>query len=596
MREKIKNIWNKLDLFGKISAIALAVFAILTLVAFFASRIVAGLISIVAIAIVVVALLMKKQVIKVPNAWIPLLAVILSLILVVPYFSLFKINISRFSRYNWNEVVLADMLPKPVSPYGEIISNSEDYFSLDVAKTTAVQYKEYIDACKDKGFTIDTESIDGYFDAYNASGYKISLSYYDSEMHITLDAAMELETITWPNSEMAKLLPIPKSTQGMIYSDNEDIFSVYIGNTSIDDYNDYVKTCEDKGFNVNSKKEDKNFSAKNSESNKLTVTYEGNNVIYISISQPEFDIKLEVECEENWIFNKYDINISIDDDFEGTIPHGDKEVFDVTLKKGTHTISFESSEDDTLDGEVEVDITKDETIKLKISCSSFGIDVEIISGAEVKDDNSSTTATKPDDTNLIEMKVDSADYAGKKRDDVEKEFKDIGFINVVIHEVTTTDTSKTNGEVTSVSAANDSFEKGDKFNKEDEIIIYCWKVEKPDTTQIVLPQERSKLGRDFDSKGTSTVYYINTDNQANTPKITNWGSAIVTDGVAEYLNYLKDLGFSVTITNVQKEEPRPGFHTYETNFKVSNSDISWTMYLMIQDEDFVEYELDIDLK
>lgn len=70
-------------------------------------------------------------------------------------------------------------------------------------------------------------------------GYKLSLSYYghNSKMHINLDSAMKMETITWPDSKMAKLLPIPKSTTGNIYSNDVKSFSVYIGNTTIDDYN-----------------------------------------------------------------------------------------------------------------------------------------------------------------------------------------------------------------------------------------------------------------------------------------------------------------------------------------------------------------------
>lgn len=206
--------------------------------------------------------------------------------MVIPYFSLFKINSADYVKYDWDAVVLAEMLPRPESPYGEIISNSEDYLSLDVTKTTEAQYKEYIEACKDKGFTIDTESSGSIFYAYNDKGYKLSLSYYDynSEMHINLDSAMEMETITWPDSKMAKLLPAPKSTTGKIYSDDEDSFSVYIGNTTIDDYNAYVKACEEKGFTVDAQKKDKTFSAKNADSFKLSVDYKGNNVIYISPS------------------------------------------------------------------------------------------------------------------------------------------------------------------------------------------------------------------------------------------------------------------------------------------------------------------------
>lgn len=394
VKSKFFEMWNKLSKFGKVTTIGIAVFVILALIAFLAGRIVAGVIAVVQVAIAVVALLMKNEIIKTPKSWLPLVAMALSFVLIIPYFSLFKINSADYVKYNWNEVVLAKMLPQPESPYGEIISNSEDYLSLDVTKTSEAQYKEYIDACKDKGFTIDTETSGSFFYAYNDKGYKLSLSYYDysSEMNINLDSAMEMETITWQDSEMAKLLPAPKSTTGKIYSNDEDSFSVYIGDTSIEDYKAYVKSCEEKGFTVDAQKQDKHFSAKNADSYKLTVDYKGNNVIYISVAEPEFDVTIEVECVENWVFSKYDVEVSIDDNYEGDIPHGDKETFDVVLKRGKHTISFESAEDDTLDGEVEVDITKAETIKLKISCSSSGIDVEVLSGSAVKDNTEGTTS------------------------------------------------------------------------------------------------------------------------------------------------------------------------------------------------------------
>lgn len=400
IKGKAISFWKKLSLLGKLATASLALFALLGLIAFLAGRVFAGIIAVVAVALVVVALLMKKQVIKVPKTWIPLLAIILSFVLIIPYFSLFKVNIAEFAKYNWDDVVLANMLPKPASPYGEIISNSDDYLSLDVAKTSEAQYKDYIEKCKEKGFTIDTEITGSSFYAYNDKGYKLSLSYYDysGEMNINLDSAMEMETITWPDSAMAKLLPVPKSTTGKIYSNDEDSFSVYIGNTSVEDYKAYIKACEDKGFTIDTNKQDKSFTAKNADSYKLTVNYEGNNVIYITVAEPEFDVTIEVECVENWIFSKYDVEVSIDDNFEGTIPHGDKETFDVVLKRGNHTISFESADDDTLDGEIEVKITKDETIKLKISCSSFGVDVELLAGTKAKDDDSSETTSKPDKT------------------------------------------------------------------------------------------------------------------------------------------------------------------------------------------------------
>ncbi len=496
VKGKAISFWKKLSLLGKLATVSLSVFALLGLIAFLAGRVFAGIIAVVAVAVVVVALLMKKEVIKVPKAWIPLLAIILSFVLIIPYFSLFKVNISEYEKYNWDEVVLADMLPKPASPYGEIISNSEDYLSLDVTKTTETQYKDYIEACKEKGFTIDTETTGSFFYAYNDKGYKLSLSYYDysSEMHISLDSAMEMETITWPDSELAKLLPVPKSTVGQIYSNDEDSFSAYIGNTSVEDYNAYVKACEDKGFTVDANKQDKSFTAKNADSYKLTVNYEGNNVIYISVAEPEYDVTIEIECVENWIFSKYDVDVYVDEDLEGTIPHGDKETFEVVLKRGKHTISFESADDDTLDGEVDVEITKNETIKLKISCSSFGVDVEILSGTAAKDDDSSDETTsgtegteetkKPENmagapdvwTNLLE----------KHYEEVKKQFEDAGFTNVtcVAHEIDFNENNVFEGSVVNIAVGENgetcTFEKGEQWPKDIKIRIdYRVKPAKP---------------------------------------------------------------------------------------------------------------------
>lgn len=115
-------------------------------------------------------------------------------------------------------------------------------------------------------------------------------------------------------------------------------------------------------------------------------------------------------------------------------------------------------------------------------------------------------------------------------------------------------------------------------------------------TEIVFPQAGTKLANDFESKGRTTVYYINIDGVKNIPTLTKWENATVTDGVAEYLDYLESLGFSVKITDTSQRNPYEGFTVYDTNFEVSKDGFSWTAYLSIQDEYFVEYEFDINLE
>lgn len=517
-KEKVLGAWSELSKFGKVATIGLSVFVILMLIAFLAGRIVAGIISIVQIAVVIVAVLMKKNIIKVTYNWLSLVALTVSLILIIPYFSLFKINSADYVKYNWDEIILAEMLPKPESPYGEVVLNSDDNLSLEVTKTTATQYKEYIEACKDKGFTIDTETTGSFFYSFNDKGYKLSLSYYvsDSEMHINLDSAMEMETVTWPDSNLAKLLPVPKSTIGKIYSNDTDSFSVYIGNTTIDDYNDYVKACEDKGFTVDEQKKAKTFSAKNADSYKLSVDYKGNNIIYISVAEPEFDVTIEVECVENWIFSKYDVELSIDDDFEGTIPHGDKKSFDVVLKRGKHTISFESTEDSTLDGEIEVEITKVETVKLKISCSSFGVDVELVSGTTAKDNTSKETTPNTENTQKPTDTAGAPDawtnLLEKHYEDVKKQFEDAGFTNItcVAHEIDYNENNVFEGSVVNIAIGENgdicTFEKGEQWSKDIKIRIdYRVKPEKAENLTIENNADFASLMKITDQTDTATI-------------------------------------------------------------------------------------------
>ena len=94
----------------------------------------------------------------------------------------------------------------------------------------------------------------------------------------------------------------------------------------------------------------------------------------------KYNVTIEVECVENWFFSKYDVDVYVDDSFEGTITHGDTETFELMLAKGTYVLKFISDEDDEIDGEVEIFIQKDESLKYKISCSIFGIDVDTIVG------------------------------------------------------------------------------------------------------------------------------------------------------------------------------------------------------------------------
>ena len=59
------------------------------------------------------------------------------------------------SEFEWNNITLAEMLPEPESNLGSYLINTEDYFSVDVHEMSKDAYKEYVDDCREKGFTVD---------------------------------------------------------------------------------------------------------------------------------------------------------------------------------------------------------------------------------------------------------------------------------------------------------------------------------------------------------------------------------------------------------------------------------------------------------
>ena len=96
----------------------------------------------------------------------------------------------------------------------------------------------------------------------------------------------EFKEIKWPTSEIVQLLPQPKSNIGKIDMEASSAFYVYIGNTSEDEYNLYVDDCMENGFTVDYWRTDDSYYGDNKDGYHVSVDYEGNDVMYISITEP----------------------------------------------------------------------------------------------------------------------------------------------------------------------------------------------------------------------------------------------------------------------------------------------------------------------
>lgn len=106
--------------------------------------------------------------------------------------------------YTWPDSELGALLPEPESTTGEIGHESETSFSIDVCDVSVEQFNDYIDAVKDKGFTVDYSKSSDSFHADNDAGYSVSIYYALSDenvMSISIDAPDDEADAAKPESE-----------------------------------------------------------------------------------------------------------------------------------------------------------------------------------------------------------------------------------------------------------------------------------------------------------------------------------------------------------------------------------------------------------
>lgn len=197
------------------------------------------------------------------------------------------------SKIDWSEIELGEYIPKPDKTNGEITTNTSSLAMIDIEKISKKEYKDYVQKCIDSGYTLDLEyeNWDTVYGAFNSEGYSLRIIYseYSKEMSITLKVPEtdSMKEIEWPTTGLGAILPVPKSNLGDISWNNSTTFIVHLGNTTIDDFNEYVKSCEAIGFTNDYSKGDESFTAYNEQGYKLHLMYLGANVIEISLEAPE---------------------------------------------------------------------------------------------------------------------------------------------------------------------------------------------------------------------------------------------------------------------------------------------------------------------
>ena len=192
----------------------------------------------------------------------------------------------RKEEYRWYEIKLYEKLPEPVSTLATIYSNTYDLLDVRIYDIYTFRFEDYIFECESMGYTIDAERNDYSYNAYNEEGYNLSLWFDkdEKEMEIVLSTPVQMEGFVWPDRGLGKIIPHPSfSDIGRIEQDSKEYFSVYVGNATLKDFDTYVNTCINEGFDIDYSRYDKSFFASNKDKITIHVEYKGNNTMYISV-------------------------------------------------------------------------------------------------------------------------------------------------------------------------------------------------------------------------------------------------------------------------------------------------------------------------
>lgn len=98
---------------------------------------------------------------------------------------------------------------------------------------------------------------------------------------------MEVAEFQWPDTEIAKLMPIPKSSIGNINWSHNYGFVIYVAETSVDDYAAYVQECEALGFTLECRKGDDYFYADNADGYHVALNYQEGDIMFVRIDEPK---------------------------------------------------------------------------------------------------------------------------------------------------------------------------------------------------------------------------------------------------------------------------------------------------------------------
>ena len=246
----------------------------------------AGIICLIQLILGTAALLMGHQVIRTPYHGLRTILIILMVLLIFPWTYALEYSETRGDDLNWDSFLLGDQLPELEGYSGRIELNQDKALNINVADMDGTQVRNYLQACRDFGYTLEEEAEGNRFEAFNQEGYKLHTYYYESDetLSIWLDEPIRMEDMTWP-AEASEYLPEIPMKKGSMQWNYDKSISFYVGDMDREAYDRYVDQVYDSGFSLEFERDNDSYTAYDRNRNEVTIDYEGLSVIRIYLNK-----------------------------------------------------------------------------------------------------------------------------------------------------------------------------------------------------------------------------------------------------------------------------------------------------------------------
>lgn len=109
-------------------------------------------------------------------------------------------------------------------------------------------------------------------------------------------------------------------------------------------------------------------------------------------------VSLEIDCERNVMFSKYDIEVALDGEVLGTIDHGGKDTYDLKLAKGKHTLRVTEDGSSSVDGKATFKVPEKTELTFKVTCTNSQVEIEEVIESDEAETDEAKDATDTEDT------------------------------------------------------------------------------------------------------------------------------------------------------------------------------------------------------